>query len=74
MGIAERGLAPHDRHVVAPELILDDDLLTAEYLVDLGEELLRGGAGAGRCPGPIMAGDPIEEEHGLAPLAENDEC
>ena len=38
----------------------------AEHVVDLGEELLRGGAGAGRCPGPVMAGDPVEEEHGLA--------
>jgi len=52
------------RHRVGPDR--DDDLLAAEYVVDLGEQLLRGGACARCHPGAVMAGDPAEESHGLA--------
>jgi len=63
--IGEGGLAPHDGHVVAPELILDDVLLTPEDLVDLGEELLRGRASVGRrrASTVVPAGGTGEKEH-----------
>src|SRR5262249_43311128 len=65
MGIGERRLAVHDGNVVAPELIFDDALLARENLVDLGQELLRGGTTPGR-PGPVLAAHAIEEEDSLA--------
>src|SRR4029453_827696 len=68
VGVGERGLPPDDRHVVAAQLSLDDVLLAREDLADLGEELLRGGAGIGlRRAHPVGAGrDAVEEQHRLA--------
>ena len=68
VGVNEGGLAPHDGHVVAPQLILDDVLLAPEDFVDLGEELFRGRASVGRrrARTVVPPGDTREEQHRLA--------